>query len=367
MKSGLIAVSTAAAASLVTALAILLGGGGGSTEPAVTVNAASSTRPIAAATTEIRASGPPPILESSPAIDDVKFDPAAIYTAVAPAVVTISTEYGSGTGSFVDRGTGFFVDHEGHIVTNYHVIEYADGIRVRTLAGEVVDAELIGSDPANDLAVIRIDPSEATIAPVEFADIDEVRIGHSIATIGSPHGFHHSLSTGIISGLERKPDRSGERSQTGMIQIDASVNPGNSGGVLVNARGELIGIPSRIESPIPAWTGIAFAIPVDTLERVIGRMIDGEEIRHPRLGISIQGEIQDELTISGITDDSAAARAGLRTGDVLVRIGPYQLSDLNSLIAALEQLRSGDSAPIWLERDGRTLMRTIELEPWPSG
>ena len=357
MRTFLISLASGAVMSAITAAAILLTTGG-SVEPAPAgVDAAGTSQPVLATAAETRAA--PELRPPTPEVDAAAtaFDPAAIYERVAPAVVTIWDESFNG-------GAGFFVDRRGHILTNHHVVEAAESIRVQTWEGELVDAELIGSDPANDLAVIRVDPDEVTIALLDYGDVEGVRVGDSVAAIGAPRGYSHSLTTGIVSGLNRQVDPIvfGGRSHFGIIQTDAALNPGNSGGVLVNASGALLGVPFRIESPIRAFTGVAFAVPVDTIQRVLPRMIAGEEIRHPRLGVSLTSEME----LARVVDESSADRAGLQEGDTLLRIGGIALADFGDLIAALETLRSGETVEVEIERNGVRRWRQIELEPWPE-
>ena len=355
MRTFLIALVSGGVMSVITAAAILLTGAtNAETAPAPSEAAA---QPVLATASELRAEPaplPPPAVDAA---QPAAFDPAAIYERVAPAVVTIANEFGQG-------GSGFFVDRQGHILTNYHVVEGAQRIQVRTWQGELVRAELIGSDQANDLAVIRVNAAEATIALLDFSDPSAVRVGDSVAAIGAPHGYNHSLSTGIVSGLGRRvsPILPNGRTHYGIIQTDAALNPGNSGGVLVDAAGALLGVPFRIESPIRAFTGVALAIPVDTIQRVLPRMIAGEQIRHPILGVTLA----EGLELAGVSEGSAADRAGLRSGDVLRSIGGITLTDFSDLIAALETLRVGQTARVEIQRGGTLQARQIELEPWPE-
>lgn len=358
MRTFLISLAAGAVMSAITAAAILLTTGTSADVAPTTSEMAATAQPVAATAAEVRdvASLPPePTAEDAAA--PAAFDPAGVYERVAPAVLTIAGETGNG-------GSGFFVDNEGHILTNHHVVVGAQELLARTWAGETVEAELIGSDPANDLAVIKVDPDEVTIALLEYADLSAARVGDPVAAIGAPHGFNHSLSTGIISGLERVVGSTtfGGRSHFGVLQTDAALNPGNSGGVLVDRTGALLGAPFRIESPIRAFTGVGLVIPVDTIQRVLPRMIAGEHISHPRLGVSLE----DDLEITRVVEGSAADRAGLRVGDMMRRIGGIAVSDLGDLIAALETLRVGETVRVELQRAGTTWHRRIELEAWPQ-
>ncbi len=355
MKTLLISLTVGAVMSAITAAALLLSAGSAA-EPAAGSGELISAAPAEVGSIEPRGLAPRAApLTAAPA---AAFSPADIYERVAPAVVTIVANFSSG-------GSGFFIDNDGHILTNHHVVEGAASLRVQTWEGETVDAELVGSDPANDLAVIRVDPRQVTISLLGYADSDGVRVGDPVAAIGSPHGFNHSLSTGIVSGLDRtvRSVNAGGRSHYSVVQTDAALNPGNSGGVLVDADGALLGVPFRIESPIRAWTGVAFAISVDTIQRVLPRMLAGEHIRHPLLGIALEADLE----ITRVWAGSAAHRAGLRAGDVLRRIDGTRVANLNELIATLETLRVGETARVEFSRGGVLHWRTIELEARPSG
>ena len=353
MKTILIALAVGTAMSAITALVLLLAIGGGDPDIAPT-----TSQPVLATAAEAqaaRANAPAVALaETTSLVPAADFDPAAIYERVAPAVVTITTDLG--------EGSGFFIDHAGHIVTNFHVVDDAQVITVGTWTGEHTEAELIGTDPANDLAVIRVDHRAVTIRLLEYGELDAVRVGDRVAAVGAPYGLDHSLSIGIIAGLDRTLRSAGptERAQFAMIQTDAALNPGNSGGVLVNGAGELVGVPSRIESPIRAWTGVAFAIPVDTLLRVLPRMLAGEHIEHPRLGV-VLGE---NFAVTNILPGSAADRANLRVGDVILGLDGHPIDSFASLIATLEQLRVGETASVQVQRGGDAIELTIELEAW---
>ena len=358
MRTFLISAAAGGVMSAITAAAILLTTGTGAEVAPAASEVAATAQPVAATAAEVRdVTSLPPEPTAEDGAAPAAFDPAGVYERVAPAVLTIASETGNG-------GSGFFVDDAGHILTNHHVVEGAQRILARSWAGETVRAELIGSDRANDLAVIKVDPDEVTIALLEYADLSAARVGDPVAAIGAPHGFNHSLSTGIISGLERVvgSTRFGGRSHFGVLQTDAALNPGNSGGVLVDRTGALLGAPFRIESPIRAFTGVGLVIPVDTIQRVLPRMIAGEHIRHPRLGVSLEADLE----ISSVMEGSAADRADLRVGDVMRRIGGIAVSDLGDLIAALETLRVGETVTVEVRRGGATWYRQIELEAWPQ-
>ncbi len=283
-----------------------------------------------------------------------RFEPGELFEAAAHSVVTVMTDFGA--------GSGFFVDEEGHVVTNLHVVEDSGSIRVLTYAGESAAAELAGSDWGNDLAVLRVDPEGLTFEPAVLGDGSELEIGDAVAAIGAPESHRHSLSVGVISGLDRTRERDGRTSRN-LIQSDAAINPGNSGGVLLNAEGEVIGVTTLIDSPVRGFTGIGLSVSADTLRRVLPRMIDGEEISHPRLGVAV-GEAEEGLVIAQVEEESAADEAGLQEEDVLVALEGLRVDGFAELVGALEGLRAGETATITVLRDGEEVELEVELRPW---
>ena len=212
------------------------------------------------------------------------FDATRIFKDVRPSIVSVLVDG--------DGGSGFFVDTAGHIVTNYHVVEPnlvqgLDAVIVIGADGVQVDAEVLGFDRANDLAVLRVDPAEIAVRPVILGDSSAAQVGEPVVALGNPFGLEGSLSVGVVSAVERTRGalQQGGRPQRDLIQTDATINPGNSGGVLVNARGEVIGVTNSVESPVRGSVGIGFAVPANVVARFLPEMIAGENIAHPWIGI----------------------------------------------------------------------------------
>lgn len=301
------------------------------------------------------ASAPPRDVDGeSAAATAAPFSPSAVFEAVAPSVVSVETDFGA--------GSGFFVDDEGHVVTNLHVVEDSRRIWVWTNAGERAAASLEGSDWGNDLAVLKVDPDGLTFEPAELGDGSALAVGHEVAAIGAPGGRSLSLTTGVVSGLDRRRLRDGRMAHQ-MIQSDAAINPGNSGGVLANGDGEVIGVTSLIDSPVGAFTGVGYSVSVDTLKRVLARMIDGEEISHPRLGVVLT-TAEGDLRVAEVSEGDPAEEAGVEADDVIVSLGGERLTEFADLVAALESLRSGEETTIVVERDGERMSLEIELREW---
>ncbi len=366
MKTFWVSLAASAVVSAVTAVAVLLAVGGGGDSPSVPAATASAAEVVELAGAReggggadgAAAAGSAPTGDAggdaAAAAEAAPFSAAAVFDAVAPSVVAIGTDFGA--------GSGFFVDDEGYIVTNLHVVENSGRIVIWTNAGERAVASLEGSDWGNDLAVLKVDPEGLTFEPAALGDGTALDEGQEVAAIGAPSGRTLSLSTGVVSGLDRQWTREGRMSQQ-LIQSDAAINPGSSGGVLANGAGEVIGVTSLINSPVGGFTGIGYSVSVETLKRVLERMIAGEEISHPRLGVTLTSE-DGELRVASVTEGDAAEAAGVEADDVIVSLGGEAAADFMGLVAALESLRSGDEATIVVERDGERLSLEIELRAW---
>jgi serine protease Do len=268
-------------------------------------------------------------------------------------------------------GSGVFVRADGYIVTNNHVIDGADDLRVLLFDGRELDAELVGADPFSDLAVLRVDGGDFPY--VGFGDAREVRVGQWALAFGSPlsENLSNTVTNGIISSLGRF--QGGRNSISNYIQTDAAVNPGNSGGPLVNIRGEIIGINSAIATRNGGFQGISFAIPVDIVQNTVEQLIDSGTVERGYLGISF-GPVSPALAraldvqngaaqISEITADAndtkPAEEAGLRAGDVITAVDGVQLRQHTQLVSLVANKRPGDTVRLTYSRDGRE--RTAEV------
>jgi Do/DeqQ family serine protease len=267
---------------------------------------------------------------------------------------------------FRSAGSGVIVDAEqGYILTNHHVVENADEITVTLSDDRSLDAEVVGSDPGSDIAVLRVTPD--SLAEMPLGDSDDVRVGDFVLAIGNPFGLDHTVTSGIVSGLSRRginPD-----GYEDFIQTDASINPGNSGGALINLNGELIGINSAILSGSGGNIGIGFAIPVNMARSIMQQLVDFGSVRRGLLGVNIAQltpEIAADYEVEGtagalvtaVSNGSAAERAGLQIGDVIVSVNGQPVGDPLSLRNAIGLLRPGDTIDVGYIRDGRR--RTVE-------
>ena len=311
-----------------------------------------------------------------------------LYERVSPSVVNIaaSTAFGGGTGS------GFVLDSNGHIVTNNHVIEGAEQILVRFADDTLVEAELVGADADSDLAVIRVDVPMDLLREVRLGDSSALRVGQRAIAVGNPFGFEQTMTTGIISALGRVVRQESGFSLPQLIQTDAAINPGNSGGPLLNARGEVIGVNTLIFSNSGSSSGIGFAVPVNTVKRVVPSLIATGRYDDPWLGISglsitpVVAEVLDLPVEQGILVQEVVAggpadRAGLRGndqqveidgapvptgGDIIVAIDGVELGDMDDLIVYLAETTVGQTVTLEILREGQGQSVALILEERPE-
>ncbi len=216
-------------------------------------------------------------------------------------------------------GSGSVIDKKGHILTNFHVVEGAESINVTLDSGESYPAALLGSDPDNDIAVLRIDASEDRLHPITISDSSNLRVGQRIFAIGNPFGLERTMTDGIISSLNRQLPSRNRRTMKAIIQIDAALNQGNSGGPLLNTRGELIGMNTAIATSTGDSAGIGFAIPAATIRRVVPQLIQYGYVSRPTIGILRVEEKENGLRIVELTPGGPAESAGLKGYSVIMR------------------------------------------------
>ena len=260
-------------------------------------------------------------------------------------------------------GSGVIVDAaNGYILTNHHVVDGADKIQISLFNDDSLDAEIIGSDAATDIAVIKVDPKNLVELPI--GDSDQVEVGDFVIAIGNPFGLGHTVTSGIVSALGRTGiSRNGYED---FIQTDASINPGNSGGALVNMRGELVGINSAIVSRTGGNVGIGFAVPSEIARSIMRQILDFGEVRRGLLGVSIQtidsesakalgAEVDSGALVSAIEPGSAAENAGLHVDDIIVRVNDKKIDNSRELANAIGLKGSGEIIDIEFVRNGRNL------------
>lgn len=306
---------------------------------------------------------------------------AAIYETASPSVVNITNRsyvYLRFRGTVPQEGTGsgFVYDSDGHIVTNFHVVEGAEELVVTLATGEEFEAEIVGTDPANDLAVVRIDAAEALPDPLELADSGELRVGQFVVAIGTPFGLAQTLTTGVVSALERVIESPQDaRFIGGAIQTDAAINPGNSGGPLLDMNAHVMGINSQIISPSGASSGVGFAVPSSAIQRVVPKLITQGYYPHPWLGVEMVSlnsataalfreagmdvPVDRGVLVVNVVAQGASAEAGLRGSSQTVQVGNNRIPVGGDIIVAVndEDIESYSDLVVYLET--RTSIRDI--------
>lgn len=275
-------------------------------------------------------------------------------------------------------GSGFIWDDRGHIVTNFHVIQNAQGAQVTLSDQSMLQARLVGVEPDKDIAVLKVDTKGKRVSPIPIGTSKDLRVGQRVYAIGNPFGFDHTLTTGIISGLGREIKSVTERPIQGVIQTDAAINPGNSGGPLLDSAGRLIGMNTAIVSPSGAYSGIGFAVPVDTINRIVPQLIKSGRVKKPGLGIRV---LESEMArrnglvgaiVANVVPGSPADKAGLRPihrtsdgsieiGDIISAVDGHPVEDGNDLLRVLDEKSPGDTITLSVEREEQTLSVTIPL------
>ena len=326
-----------------------------------------------------------------------------IYDSAAPGVAFISADTPSGQapvnpfgapGGGTATGSGFVIDEDGRIITNAHVVEGADQIEVRLGEdGEPYDAELLGSDPSTDIAVIQVEASADVLEPIALGDSSQVEVGDAAVAIGNPFGLDRTATAGIVSAIHREINSPNGFTIPDAIQTDAPINPGNSGGPLLDAAGRVIGVNSQIEAAGGQGNvGIGFAVPINTARDISQQLIDEGEVQHAFLGISgadLTPEIADVLNldveggalVQSVVPDGPADEAGIESGDAEVtvdgqpvRVGGdliveaegEPIDSMTDVIAAVDSLEPGDQIELTLLRDGDERTATIELDERPA-
>ena len=300
-------------------------------------------------------SGTTTAVSTAPAADGSVSD---IYAQTAPGVAFIQNQGNGATGS------GFLIDDQGHVVTNEHVVEGSSRFAVRFGEdGDELPAKLVGKDPSTDLAVIEVDSNDvpAETKPLELASSSQLRPGDVAIAIGSPFGLEGSVTTGIISALDREIQSPNGFAIDGVLQTDAAINPGNSGGPLLDADGRVIGVNSQIASSSRQSSGVGFAVPVDTVKKVVPELLKGGEIKRAYLGVSSTLPPKDDgAVVAAITRDGPAAGSDLRPGDRITAVDGRAIKEPSDLSAAVLEHKPGDRVKLTVVRDGR--QRTIEVQ-----
>ena len=315
-----------------------------------------------------------------------------VFKVASPSVVNISTQRtiaarrGDVTLNIgripAGTGSGFIWDASGHIVTNFHVVEDSDFVRVKLTDGTEWEAEILGTAPEYDIAVLKIEAPTRQLTPLAVGRSDNLEVGQKVYAIGNPFGLDQTLTTGIVSGLGREIDSRNGNPIRGVVQTDAAINPGNSGGPLLDSQGRLIGVNTAILSRSGASSGVGFAVPVNTVRATVPLLIDGQMIDRGYLGIAlapmqISRRASDEgVLVLGIAEDSPAHESGILAtrrgeegevilGDVVMSLDGKRITDSESLLELLQEYHSGDEVELGIKRGERFVRLPIRLASRP--
>ena len=297
------------------------------------------------------------------ASSDAVMSPHAVYQEAKDSVAYITT--GVGTGS------GFVVSSDGYIVTNAHVVEGSNGqIKAKIGDGKTLTAKLVGEDASTDLALLKVDATG--LKPLALGDSSTVQVGDPAYAIGNPFGLDRTLTTGVISALQRQISSPNGFSINDVIQTDAAINPGNSGGPLFNGAGQVIGVNSQIESPNTSSTGqggnvgIGFAIPSNTVKTVIDQLRTTGKVSHAYLGVQTQDAARAGAQVAALTAGGPGANGGLQVGDVITALGGKTVADSSALSGLVDTHKPGDSVEVKITRNGSTKTLTVKLGQRPD-
>jgi putative serine protease PepD len=319
------------------------------------------------------------VREAASSSSSLSGEASDLYANASPGVVEItakgsSQESGAGpfpqSGQSEATGTGFVIDDQGDILTAAHVVDGGSSITVTFQDGTARTATVAGKDDATDAAVVKVDASGLNLHPLELGESGSLKVGDALAAIGSPFGYEESLSTGVVSGLDRTIQAPNGFTVAHAIQTDAALNPGNSGGPVLNANGQAIGIADQIATggSSESNTGVGFAVPLDLVKSELSQLESGQSVEHAYMGVST-GSSDTETAgavVGSVASGSPAADAGVRTGDIITAIDSTQISSGDGLVAAIAGHKPGDEVTLTIHRDSGTTHMDVTLGTQPS-
>jgi putative serine protease PepD len=353
---------------LITAAALLVGAGAGAGSYAAFGTDGSKTTVVH----ETVAAGSPASATKTMSVNGV-------YRGARDGVVeiTVTTSGGSGNSPFPfggsdsqqskAQGSGFVYDSDGHIVTNNHVVANATAISVMFSDGSKYSAKLVGADASTDLAVLKVNAPSSKLHPLTVGDSSELAVGDGVVAIGSPFGLDETVTSGIVSALNRDISSTNSFTISGAIQTDAAINHGNSGGPLLNMSGEVVGVTTQIESDSGGNEGVGFAVPSNTIKSVASKLVNGQKVEHPYLGVFVQTpQNRTGAQVAQVKSGSPAAAAGLKAGDVITSFDGETLQGPDDLTAAVATKAPGDKVSVTYVRDGNTKTTQVTIGTRPS-
>jgi putative serine protease PepD len=324
-----------------------------------------SSSPSAATTTVVQAT-PVAATAGALSVNEIwKNDGASVVD------ITVTSQASSNQGGFPfpgggtsqAEGSGWVYDTSGDIVTNQHVVDGATAIKVKLQSGKTYTAKLVGADASTDLAVIKIDAPASELKPIPLADASSIDVGDGVVAIGSPFGLAGTVTSGIVSALDRQMRSPNGYTINGAIQTDAAINHGNSGGPLLDLSGKVIGVNAQIQSDSGGNDGVGFAIPVSTVKSVVPQLINGGSVAHAFLGVSLTA---GSATVAEVRAGTPAEAAGLQAGDVIVAVDGKTVSTSIGLQTAIDAHKPGDKVQLKVKRNGSEKTFTVTLGTRPS-
>ena len=311
------------------------------------------------------------VSNGEPAANTTGLSVSDIYQRTQKGVVEITVTTSQSANPFGGQqtqqaqGSGFVYDTDGRIITNQHVVEGATSISVRFWNGKTYKAEVVGSDPSTDLAVIKVDAPASVLTPLTLADSNAVAVGDNVVAIGSPFGLENTVTSGIVSALHRQMTSPNNFSIDDSIQTDAAINHGNSGGPLLNAEAQVIGVNAQIESDSGGNDGVGFAIPSNTVKSIVSELISTGKAEHAYLGVSVE-TANASVRITEVRSGTPAADAGLQSGDTIVSVDGKRIVSGDGLTSAISAKKPGDTVSITYSRGGQSHTVKIELASRPT-
>lgn len=309
-----------------------------------------------------------------------------VYERVNKCVANITTKTVKADGFFSETaaegaGSGSVIDKAGHVLTNFHVVEDARQVSVTLYDGKTYDAAFVGADPINDVAIIKIDAPAEVLVPVTFGDSGNLRVGMKVFAIGNPFGLERTLTTGIISSLNRSLQIRGDRTIKSIIQIDAAINPGNSGGPLADAHGRLIGMNTAIASATGQSAGVGFAIPISLISRIVPQLIKKGKVIRPEIGIARVYQTEHGLLVAELTPNGPAEKAGMKgpqiirkrrgpfvfervernTADLIIQLDGAAIKTADDFLSIIESKNPGDAVILTVIREGKETRVAVRL------
>ncbi|MDG3006923.1 S1C family serine protease [Paludisphaera mucosa] len=310
-----------------------------------------------------------------------------VYASVNKSVVNITTEseaqgFFGGEETSTGTGSGFIVDTKGHLLTNFHVVQGADVVRVTLFDGSAYPAKVVGVDASNDVAVLKVEVDAEKLHPVSLGDSSRLLVGQKIMAIGNPFGLERTLTTGVVSSLDRSLKAKNGRMIKGIIQTDAAINPGNSGGPLLNARGKVIGMNTAIVSSVGQSAGVSFAVPINSIARILRQLIDDGRVTRAELGVARVYTTEEGLLVLAVAEGGPAERAGIRpiqvkierlgpgfvrrsldpdSADLIVAVDHKRVKSVDELLTEVEKHQPGETVRITLVREGQPVDVPVQL------